>query len=116
MKIAFLSVFSPFRGGIAQFNAQLFNALEKNNQVKAFNFTTQYPRVLFPGKTQFIENPEQEKFLSERILSSINPISYLKTAKAIKAYKPDLLIVGYWMPFMAPSLGYVAGKLSKKHL
>lgn len=113
MRIAFLSVFHPFRGGIAQFNEQLFNAFKSEHEIKAFNFTTQYPNFLFPGKTQFVEDDNAINFESNRILNSINPFSYIKTAREIREYQPDLLIVGYWMPFMAPSLGYVAGRLSK---
>lgn len=114
MKIAFLSVFHPFRGGIAQFNEQLYNAFKKEHDIKAFNFTTQYPNFLFPGKTQYVEDTNDLKFDSTRVLSSVNPISYIQTVKEIKSYQPDILIIGYWMPFMAPSLGFVAGKLSKK--
>ena len=55
MKIAFLSTFYPFRGGIAQFNAALYRALEKEHEIKAFNFSLQYPSVLFPGKTQLVD-------------------------------------------------------------
>jgi glycosyltransferase involved in cell wall biosynthesis len=114
MKIAFLSTFYPFRGGIAQFNAALYRALEKEHEIKAFNFSLQYPSVLFPGKTQLVDaEDEADRIPSERILSSISPLSYRKTAKAIEEFKPDLLIIGYWMPFMAPSLGYVAKRLTK---
>lgn len=114
MKIAFLSTFYPFRGGIAQFNAALFRALEEGHDVKAFNFTVQYPKFLFPGKTQFVEAGDKaDKIITTRILSSINPISYQKTVKEIKAFEPDVLIIGYWMPYMAPSLGFVAKKMAK---
>tara|TARA_B100000508_G_C11465718_1_gene282259 strand:- start:3806 stop:4909 length:1104 start_codon:yes stop_codon:yes gene_type:complete len=116
MRIAFLSTFYPFRGGIAQFNGALFRALEKDHEVKAYNFTTQYPSMLFPGKTQFVdENDQADKIPSERVLNSMNPASYGQTARKIKEFKPDLVIIGYWMPYMAPSLGYVAGKLSKDY-
>lgn len=112
MRIAILSTFYPFRGGIAQFNGALYNELKKNHEVKAFNFSTQYPSLFFPGKTQYVdENDGAYKIESIRSLSSINPISYGKTVTLIKDYKPDLLIVGYWMPFMAPSLGFVAKKM-----
>jgi glycosyltransferase involved in cell wall biosynthesis len=114
MKIAFVSTFYPFRGGIAQFNASLYRALEQNHEVKAFNFSVQYPKVLFPGKTQFVAEEDQADAIdSERILSSVGPISYRKTVKAIENFKPDLVIISYWMPFMAPSLGFVAGKLKQ---
>lgn len=117
LKIAFLSVFYPFRGGIAQFGTELLKALEDEAEVKAFNFTTQYPGLLFPGKTQFVdESDEDPGFESPRLLSSVNPMSFGKTAKAIKKYNPDVLITSYWMPFFGPSLGTVCKKLKKSTL
>ena len=115
MRIAFLSTFYPFRGGIAQFNAALYRALEKEHEIKAFNFSLQYPAVLFPGKTQLVSADDvADPIPTEQVLNSISPLSYRKTAKAIEQFNPDLLIIGYWMPFMAPSLGFVAKRLSKK--
>jgi glycosyltransferase involved in cell wall biosynthesis len=115
MKIAFLSTFYPFRGGIAQFNGALFRALELEHEVQAFNFTTQYPAFLFPGKTQYVEEKDNaDEISSVRVLNSMNPATYGRTVSKIKAFQPDVLIIGYWMPYMAPSLGYVAGKM-KNH-
>ena len=109
MKIALLSCFYPYRGGIAQFNANLFQELSANNEVKAFNFSRQYPSVLFPGKTQYV-TPEDEAvpIESEALLDTVSPFSWLRTARAIRKFAPDLLIMRYWMPYFAPSLGYVA--------
>jgi glycosyltransferase involved in cell wall biosynthesis len=113
MKIAFLSVFYPFRGGIAQSNAQIYRAFERQGHtLKAWNFTTQYPSLLFPGTTQFVEAGDQaDPIPNERTLSSINPLTFGPTIKKIRAFAPDLLVLRFWMPFFAPSLGYVAGKL-----
>ncbi len=114
MKIAFLSTFYPFRGGIAQFNGALYRALEKEHDVEAFNFTTQYPKMLFPGKTQYVSDQDNADAIpSQRVLNSMNPSTYLQTVRKIKKYNPDVLIIGYWMPYMAPSLGYVAGKMQQ---
>lgn len=112
MKIAYLSTFYPFRGGIAQFNASLFRALEKENEVTAYTFTRQYPDFLFPGKTQMV-TPEDvaDPIPSIRLLDSINPVSWVKTASAINKSQPDLMVMKYWMSYMAPSLGYVAGSV-----
>lgn len=112
LRIAYLSVFYPFRGGIAQFNTELFKALEKKAIVKAFNFSTQYPDLLFPGKTQFVADSDVNPGIeSERLLSSVNPLSFRKTVKEIKAFQPDVLITTFWMPFFGPSLGYVTKQL-----
>jgi glycosyltransferase involved in cell wall biosynthesis len=115
MKIAFLSVFYPYRGGISQYNSLLYDGLKKRNKIKAYNFTRQYPQILFPGSSQYVtENDNVIKTESQRVLDSINPFSYFKTIKIIKKQKPDLLLMGYWMPFLAPCLGFVAKRLRKK--
>ncbi|NDW17509.1 glycosyltransferase [Dysgonomonas sp. 216] len=115
MKIAILSPFYPFRGGLAQLNARLYTELSKNNEVKAFTFTTLYPDLLFPGKTQFVTEDDTATVIdSIRILSSINPFTYIKTAKAINKYSPDILIIPYWMSFFAPAYGTVCRFINKK--
>ncbi len=115
MKIAILSSFYPLRGGIAQFNANLFNELSKQHIVKAFNFKRQYPDFLFPGKTQYVtKDDEAVPVESVSLLDTANPFTYVSTAKAIRKWDPDILIVKYWMSYFAPSLGYVARHMKKK--
>ena len=115
MKIAILSCFYPYRGGISQFNACLYEELSKNHDVRAFNFSRQYPEFLFPGKTQYV-TPDDEAVPVESIslLDTVNPFSYIRTYRAIRDWKPDVLIVRYWMSFFAPSLGYITRRM-KKH-
>ena len=115
MKIAILSCFYPYRGGISQFNACLYGELSRNHDVKAFNFSRQYPEFLFPGKTQFVtEDDEAVPVESTSLLDTANPFTYIKTYRAIREWKPDVLIVRYWMSYFAPSLGYITRKM-KKH-
>ena len=114
MRIAYLSTFYPYRGGIAQFNAALLKAFSAKHETKAFTFTRQYPELLFPGKTQYAEAKDSaEDVHAVRVLDTINPLTYGKTAKVIMQFKPDIMITKYWMPFFAPSLGTVAKSLTK---
>lgn len=114
MKIAFLSTFFPFRGGIAQFNANLFRELEKKNEIKAFTFKRQYPNFLFPGETQYVtEKDLVDQIPAEQVLDTVNPISYAQSARKIKQFQPDVLIMKYWMTFFAPSLGFISKNLKK---
>lgn len=115
MKIAILSPFYPFRGGLAQLNARLYSELGKNNDVKAYTFTTLYPDFLFPGKTQFVTPGDTATVIdSKRVLSTVNPLSYIKTAREINKFLPDILIIPYWMSFFAPAYGSVCRLLNKK--
>jgi len=114
VKIAFLSPFYPYRGGIAQFSDSLYLELAKNNDIKAYTFTRQYPGFLFPGKTQYVSESDTNRSVNaEKVLDSANPITYYKTAKEILKFKPELVLISYWMPFFAPAFGKIAGLLEK---
>ena len=114
MKIAILSCFHPFRGGVAQFNASLLGELGQEHTVKAFNFTVQYPDLLFPGKTQYVtEEDTAVPVESEALLSTVNPFTWSRTARAIREWGADLLILRFWMSWFAPSLGSVARHVGK---
>lgn len=115
MRIALLSCFYPFRGGISQFNASLYLELGKEHTVKAFNFKRQYPDFLFPGKTQYVtKDDDAVPIESDSLLDTANPFSYIKTYKAIRAWNPEIVIISYWMSWFAPSLGWIARRLKKR--
>ncbi len=110
-----LSVFYPYRGGIAQFSGRLFRELEKEHEIKAFNFSRQYPSFLFPGKTQFVQqNDASGSMVTERSLDAVNPLSWYRTASLIQKWQPELFISRLWMPFFGPAFGTVASFLKKK--
>lgn len=112
MKIAILSCFYPYRGGISQFNTYLLRELSKRHNVKGFNFTRQYPALLFPGKTQYVaKDDDAVSTQSEAVLDTANPFSYLSAAKKIASWEPDVLITRYWMSYFAPSLGSVGRRV-----
>ena len=114
MRIAFLSCFYPYRGGISQFNASLYLELGKSHTVKAFNFKRQYPEFLFPGKTQYVtKDDDAVPIESEALLDTANPFTYIPAYRAIRDWKPDLVVIGYWMSYFGPSLGFVARRLRK---
>jgi glycosyltransferase involved in cell wall biosynthesis len=106
LKVVFLSVFYPFRGGIAQFNNELLLSLKAHFSVKALNFKRQYPAILFPGKTQLVDEHEEDPGINAlATLDSIGIFSFFFTRKKIKRENPDVVLTSYWMPFFAPALG-----------
>lgn len=117
-KVIIVGTAHPFRGGgMSTFNERL--ALELSRQgyeTEIVNFTTQYPNFLFPGKSQFTDEPAPSGIKISRLLSSINPLTWYKTASYIKKQKPSKVIFRYWMPFMAPCLGMVAKLIRSKKI
>ena len=113
MRITLIGPFPPFRGGISDFNSALFNELNKTHSLQIINYSTQYPKILFPGKTQYKDNVD-ESHKSERILSSINPFTWNKTTNKIIEFQPNIVVVLYWMPFFAPALRKISVLLKKK--
>ena len=105
----------PYRGGIADTNESLAQALiELDQDVEIFSFSRLYPSRLFPGKTQFSSKEKPEGIEIERHIDSILPISWLKTAKTINKMSPSLVIFRYWTPFLGPCLGTIARLIRSK--
>ncbi len=116
-KIILLGTTWPFRsGGIATFNERLTKALIDNgDEVINYTFSLQYPSVFFPGKTQLSDQPAPEGLDIRIRVNSINPFNWLSVGKEIKNLKPDLLLVRYWIPFMAPCLGSISRIVRKNN-
>ena len=109
MKIVILGTAWPYRGGLAVYNERLAREFAaEGNDVTIYTFTLQYPSFLFPGKTQYSTEAAPSDLKIVRSLNSINPLSWGKTGRAIRALQPDILIIKFWLPFMAPCLGRVA--------
>ncbi len=113
MKITILSTAYPLRGGISHFNGLLYKELLKKNEVNVITFSRQYPKILFPGKSQIEEENEIEKIPSEQLVDSINPFNWFKIGNKIRKDGPDLLIYKYWMPFFAPCFGTITRIVKK---
>ena len=116
MKIAILSPFYPYRGGIADFSNLLYGTLSaQGHEVKAVTFSRMYPAFLFPGKTQYVEDNSKFSMVNAmRTLDSVNPFSCYKTARVIKKFRPDVVVIAYWMTFFIPAYAAVAWLLRKK--
>lgn len=106
----------PLRGGLAAYNERLARAFQHAGyQVKIFTFSLQYPSFLFPGKTQYSNEPEPADLDIEVVVNSVNPLNWIKTGRKIRRMKPDLLITKFWIPFMGPCLGTIARQVRKNN-
>jgi len=99
----------PLRGGLASFNERMAQAFtEAGDTVSLYSFSLQYPSFLFPGKTQYSDAPPPDGIQILTRINAINPINWIRIGNEIRKKKPDLLILRYWIPFMAPCLGTIA--------
>ncbi len=110
MKIIIVSTAFPLRGGIAHYVGLLAHHLRRRHMVEVLTFKRQYPKLLFPGKSQeesggaILLNQEP----APQVLDSINPLNWIRVARVIRRRQPDLLIFKYWLPFFGPCFGTIA--------
>jgi glycosyltransferase involved in cell wall biosynthesis len=98
----------PLRGGLAAFDEQLARTFSTRDiPTRIETFSLQYPSLLFPGKTQYTNQPAPTDIHIHAGINSINPLNWLKIGWQLKSKKPSLIIVRYWIPFLAPCLGTI---------
>ena len=116
MNIIIVGTAHPYRGGLAAFNERLALQFQKEgHDVEMYTFTLQYPSFLFPGKTQFTNDPAPAGLTISRKINSCNPFNWIKVGNQIRNKKPDMVVFAYWMSFMAPCFGTIAKQIRKNH-
>jgi len=107
-KIVLIGSAHPLRGGLATFNERLIREYRVNGEdASIYTFSLQYPGILFPGKTQFSSEPAPADIPISIKVNSVNPFNWIRVGLELRKQKPDLVIVKYWMPFMAPCFGTI---------
>lgn len=112
MRLAIVSPGPPYRGGISDLSALVAGELRKRHDLLFVNYRRQYPRILFPGKTEYKVGPPTD-FENERILDSLNPLTWLQTVQRLQAYGPEMVLFRYWHPFFAPLIMTIARRLRR---
>ncbi len=98
----------PLRGGLASYDERLSREFTNSGwNSSIFTFSLQYPSFLFPGETQYSSEPTPQDLDIQVCINSINPLNWIRIGYKLKNIKPDLIIVRYWLPFMAPCLGTI---------
>ena len=117
MNITIIGSAHPLRGGgIATFNERLAEVLQSQGEkVNIYSFSLQYPSFLFPGKSQFTDEPAPVGLTIKSVINSVNPLNWLKVGKKLRDERPDLIIVRYWIPFMGPCLGTILRLVRKNN-
>ena len=108
MRIVLVGTAYPLRGGIAHYVGLLWKYLSRRHDVHVVTFSRQYPKLLFPGKSQEESGDAGIPIDSVQWIDSINPFNWIRTGFRVRALQADLIVFKFWMPFFAPSYGTIA--------
>jgi glycosyltransferase involved in cell wall biosynthesis len=112
-RIVIIGPAHPLRGGLATFNQRLAKEfISLGHQCSIYSFSLQYPSFLFPGTTQYSDDPAPDLEIHTRI-NSINPLNWISVGNELRKYRPDLIVVRFWLPFMGPALGTILRRVRK---
>jgi len=104
----------PYRGGIAHFTMELAASIrEAGHEVRIISFKRQYPKILYPGKSDLDPSQEVISVPAEYILDPLHPWTWGKARKFIVDEKPDLVVFQWWTTFWAPGFGTLARWLKR---
>ncbi|ULT42200.1 glycosyltransferase family 4 protein [Niabella defluvii] len=102
-KVIILGPAHPLRGGLATFNHRLAKEfISQGHDCTIYSFSLQYPEFLFPGKSQYTDEPAPAGITIHSVVNSVNPFNWLKVGKQLRKERPDIVVVRYWLPFMGP--------------
>ena len=114
MKLIIMGPAHPLRGGLATFNQRLARQFSsEGHDCSIVSFSLQYPSFLFPGSTQYSSDPAPENLTIHTLVNSVNPVNWFKVGNLLQKWKPDIIVVRYWLPFMGPALGTILRRVKK---
>ncbi len=116
MKVIIIGPGFPLRGGISNFNSALAEAfIKQGDSCEIVSFSLQYPKILFPGKTQYEKGSPPDRISILPLINSINPFNWKKVTNYICTQNPDLVIPVFWLPFTGMSVGKIIQRLKYKN-
>lgn len=105
----------PYRGGIAHFNTAVVRGLRRRGYaVDLVTFARQYPERLFPGVTQIEPGPVPDDVKAPRLLDPLNPLSWRRALRRVRAHGSQTVVLPYWMSFFAPMTGTLARAVQRR--
>ena len=106
---------SPYRGGISQYTENLYKALKNITNTTLISFSRQYPKILYPGKSDIAEGCEFQKDFNYK-LDSNNPFTWLSVYRDIITNKPDLVLINWWSIYWQPIFSLMTRGFMKHNL
>src|SRR5215831_7506918 len=114
-KVIIIGPAHPLRGGgITTFNQRLAKEfIDNGDDCSIYSFSLQYPSFLFPGKSQYTDEPAPTDLKILSVINSVNPLNWLEIGNRISKEQPDIVVVRYWLPLMGPALGTILKRIRR---
>lgn len=117
MKVSLIGPVYPYRGGISHFTTLLGEKLKQSgHKVQVISFKKQFPKWLYPGKSDKDLSPGRLKIDAQFVLSPLNPIDWRKTIKTIMAFEPDIVVFQWWVIFWSFAYAFLLSRLKRKNI
>ncbi|MCA1554023.1 MAG: glycosyltransferase, partial [Chloroflexi bacterium] len=116
MRFAVVGPTYPFRGGIAHYTTLLVRHLRALHDVRFYSYRRQYPHWLFPGNTASDPSSLKLEEPCEHTLDTLNPLTWLHTARHIARAQPDVLLLQWWTPFWLPLYACLIAFARRAHI
>ncbi|HVR44350.1 MAG TPA: glycosyltransferase [Thermoanaerobaculia bacterium] len=98
LRIALVGPVYPYRAGIAYCTTRLAEELGKGNEVLVSSFRRQYPKRFYPGGDDVDPSLRDRTPAAARFaLDVIDPVSWWMEARAIRRWKPDVVVFVWWI-------------------
>ncbi len=117
MRIMIVGPVFPYRGGIVHYTQGFARALiGVGDEVEILSFRRQYPRWLYPGKSD--RDPSQTKFdlQPHYLLDPLYPWTWEQALRAADDFHPQRLVMVWWTTFWGPAYTYLSWRFKKRGL
>lgn len=112
MRFVIVGPVYPYRGGIAHYTSRMAQAaIEEGHEVKVISFARQYPRFLYPGKSDRDPSQEVMRIEADYLLDPLYPWTWERAIKEIDKFSPELVVIQWWTTFWAPAFGWISYRL-----
>ena len=112
-RVAVVGLTYPFRGGIAHYSSLFVRALRQRHDVRFLTLSRQYPKLLFPGVSQYDYSDQTLAEEGEAIIDSLNPLSWYRAAKILNLQQPEIIVFQWWHPYFSFAFGSIVRLLNK---
>lgn len=109
MRVTIIGPAFPLRGGISHHIYYLKRELtQRGHTVQVISFRKLYPSWFFPGSSQVDTSAAGLDAQGVPLLTPVNPFTWFKALRVVKAFSPQLVVFQWWHPFFGPMVGTLA--------